>query len=403
MFIMYVLSLPFVFIVIQNCEVFDLQFFLCKIFYTYPNKKMLTMLFSGDLGILLLCVLPSIAATLNLDEGDVCLVKNEGNWTCVPIDSCRHANLRKTEIMTCKLRGRLPVVCCPPKTTRSDKSESACLRYRAGRRCPEKATTAKPKPKSGDEDLDLLIPLVIGGNASAPKSHPETVLLGTGPENDAYWVCGGSLISEKWVLSAAHCNSDRDPLRWVRLGDLDYTLETEDAKPIQRRIVRMVPHPQFKLPKIYHDVLLIEMNQTVVFNDYVAPICLHRTFEIPSPKATVVGWGRTGYADDVSSYLQEADISLVDHDECFRLFGTDAGVPRGIDKMAQICAGESDGSKDSCKGDSGSPLLVPEPGSCVDRLVGIVSTGKQCGLTNSPGVYTRVSTYVPWIESIVWP
>ncbi|KAK9506529.1 hypothetical protein O3M35_008451 [Rhynocoris fuscipes] len=68
-----------------------------------------------------------------------------------------------------------------------------------------------------------------------------------------------------------------------------------------------------------------------------------------------------------------------------------------------VCAGEKEGGKDACSGDSGGPLVIRQDKRCLKTQIGITSFGRDCGLPNMPGIYTRVSYYIPWIESIVWP
>lgn len=104
--------------------------------------------------------------------------------------------------------------------------------------------------------------------------------------------------------------------------------------------------------------------------------------------------------------LMKVSIDFIDRSICNKTYSSDVGeklLKRGI-VTSQLCAGNLNGGKDTCHGDSGGPLqILNQSPRCTYSIVGVTSFGKFCGFKNSPAVYTRVSKYVPWIESIVWP
>jgi secreted trypsin-like serine protease len=108
---------------------------------------------------------------------------------------------------------------------------------------------------------------------------------------------------------------------------------------------------------------------------------------------------------DQSNQLLKARLNIVNNLACAIWYNISIEAPRGITPN-MICAGDPQGGwlKDSCQGDSGGPLQVIHPrNQCLFQIIGITSFGRGCANINSPGIYTRVSHYLPWIENIVWP
>ena len=116
--------------------------------------------------------------------------------------------------------------------------------------------------------------------------------------------------------------------------------------------------------------------------------------------------GKTAVYQDASNDLLKVVLDFYSHPDCRKVFTEGVSKRRlrdGIVDESQICAGGVNESKDTCQGDSGGPLQIyHHEVYCMYSLVGITSFGKVCGSINSPGVYTRVSNYVSWIENIVW-
>ncbi|KAJ8921901.1 hypothetical protein NQ315_008534 [Exocentrus adspersus] len=201
---------------------------------------------------------------------------------------------------------------------------------------------------------------VAGGRKSLAKEFPHMAVIGYEGIEDVEWKCGASLISKKFVLTAAHCVvSKRDKPKYVRLGDLDLATEEDDAQPQNFTVTRIIPHPSYQPPAKYHDIALMELDREVDFSEYVSPACLNTEQDLKAPKLTATGWGRTGFAEDGSSFLLKVDLDHVPNDQCLVAFGKTPKeeLPRSILDEVQICAGRIKG-QDTCPGDSGGPLQM---------------------------------------------
>uniref|UniRef100_A0A8B9F747 Peptidase S1 domain-containing protein n=1 Tax=Amazona collaria TaxID=241587 RepID=A0A8B9F747_9PSIT len=199
--------------------------------------------------------------------------------------------------------------------------------------------------------------------------------------------CGATLISNTWLVSAAHCFRDMGhPQEWTAtFGAL--------LKPpsMKRSIKTIIIHEMYQYPEHDYDIALVQLSKRVEFTSSVHRVCLpepSQTF-LYNTYAVITGWG--ALTNDAPNALQEATVKLIDSKTCNRKEVYDGDItPR------MLCAGYLEGGVDACQGDSGGPLVTPDS-RLMWYLVGIVSWGDECAKPNKPGVYTRVTYFREWI------
>ncbi|XP_023034313.1 serine protease snake isoform X1 [Drosophila willistoni] len=251
-----------------------------------------------------------------------------------------------------------------------------------------------------------------GRSIVAPGQYPHMAALGFHNENgEIDYKCGGSLISENFVLTAAHCLTTHGTAPdVVKIGDIKLKEWENDVAPQRRRVAKIHLHPLYNDTYYYHDIGLIELNRPVEYTWFVKPVRIWVRNEIPYEKVHSMGYGSTGFAQAPTNVLTELDLSIVPQEKCNSTLPSDESAPQGI-LTSQICAHDYEKNRDTCQGDSGGPLqLNLERRRRRHRnrrrfryyLVGITSYGTYCR-SEYPGVYTRVSSYIDWISSIVWP
>lgn len=232
------------------------------------------------------------------------------------------------------------------------------------------------------------IPLVVGGSVVSHQRYPWMAAIVSAADSNAAsgQFCGGSLISDRWVLTAAHCVEQETARSTdVLLGQLDLNKNNG----VRIGASRIIIHPDYKAQG-YPDLALIELEQSSTAQVISIPSRNH-----PAPDdgeiATVIGWGQVSETGPYSDKLRETSLPVVDHSTCNRAYNG------GIDRDSMVCAGTASGNKDSCYGDSGGPLFVKRNNEYVQA--GVVSFGEECGLPGVPGVYARVSSYYDWISA----
>uniref|UniRef100_A0A3B4WSY3 Coagulation factor IX n=1 Tax=Seriola lalandi dorsalis TaxID=1841481 RepID=A0A3B4WSY3_SERLL len=232
---------------------------------------------------------------------------------------------------------------------------------------------------------------IVGGNEAMPGEIPWQVVLMSHSESlgRAESFCGGSLLSELWIITAAHC--------LVQILYSEHDLNKEDGPERDHMVAERHIHPRYKYQKSQynHDIALLKLTAPVELSNQRRPICLgpkHFTETIlreSSSGSLVSGWGHTKFLGLGATKLQKLHVPYVDRTKCGQS-SQDRITP------AMFCAGFLNEKKDSCQGDSGGPHATNYKG--IWFLTGIVSWGEECAKEGKYGIYTRVSRYYPWIS-----
>jgi hypothetical protein len=241
---------------------------------------------------------------------------------------------------------------------------------------------------------------IVGGVETEINEYPWLVGMVFGGSNTPS--CGGTLINDRWVLTAAHCTQGRSPSSInILLGEHNVLTSTESTM-IRREVIKIVDHPNYNGGTTDYDYSLLKISGSIDMNEntHIRPACLPAVQNTGSEPdhmwkfATVAGWGTQSSGGDLSDFAQEVEVVIMSSRKCIESYGSSI-----TDRM--ICAGHSEDGKDSCQGDSGGPLIYTNGTGQVPSenyvLEGVVSWGYGCAQKDYPGVYAKVSYVLDWI------
>ncbi|XP_023937771.2 venom serine protease Bi-VSP [Bicyclus anynana] len=248
---------------------------------------------------------------------------------------------------------------------------------------------------------------IAGGDPAIYKEFPHMAALGFYNETayDVEWVGGGSLIDERFILTAGHVLIDPQnrPLRYALLGTVN---KTDVRNGSLYNVVRRIPHPLYDYSTKQNDIALVELDRPVMMSEFIRPICLPvPSFQTDNSRRTIAGWGRTSQNSGPSQILHMTDeVFIADHSTCTKL---ESNTKFHYNSTTTICAKGSIQnmvkSADTCEGDSGGPLmLLLEKSLCSYAVDGVVSFGPHCG-SGEAAVYSRVAAYLDWVVRTAWP
>uniref|UniRef100_A0A8D0GXK5 Enteropeptidase n=1 Tax=Sphenodon punctatus TaxID=8508 RepID=A0A8D0GXK5_SPHPU len=243
----------------------------------------------------------------------------------------------------------------------------------------------------------------------SPRYKHSTKIVGGTDANEGAWpwmvslyynskhTCGASLVSDEWLVSAAHCVYGRNliPSLWKAVLGLHTTLNLTNPQTVIQEVDQIVINPHYNKRTKNSDIAMMHLQVRVNYTDYIQPICLpekNKQF-LPGINCSIAGWGRIENQGSVANILQEAEIPLITNKKCQQQ------MPEYNITENMMCAGYDEGGIDSCQGDSGGPLMCQVNDKWF--LAGVTSFGYQCALPHRPGVYAKVTKFVDWIKNVI--
>ncbi|XP_031646215.1 coagulation factor X-like [Oncorhynchus kisutch] len=231
---------------------------------------------------------------------------------------------------------------------------------------------------------------IVGGQLERQGGSPWQVML---CREDGYGFCGGTLISQRWVVSSAHC-MHKTPDH-VTIGDYDKQRPDPDEQKI--KVAKVVVHPHFHDYTFDSDIALVYLSSPVVLSPVAVPACLPNGqlashLQREDVRGMVTGWGATQYLGHSSRFLRKVTLPVVDQQKCI-------GSTEQVITDNMFCAGYLEASLDACSGDSGGPFVVNYRGTWF--LTGVVSWGEKCTTKGKYGIYTRLGNYLHWIQDTI--
>lgn len=250
---------------------------------------------------------------------------------------------------------------------------------------------------------------IVGGAEARQNSWPWQVFVKFGFD------CGGALIDEYWVATAAHCINTNSRNPYVRVGAHLHSSDiyNDPRLGVKIAVERTIIHPNYNAQNFKYDLALLKLKEPAMIRDdsgtvdlsTVAPICLSQDgtcFEKTTP-CVVTGWGvEDANTWDRQDFLQEVAVRTMSNEECT----SHPTYQAYFDPESMLCAGWIDGGKDACAGDSGGPLVcrVPDGAGGYGNqwvLYGLVSWGLGCAKAGQPGVYTNIPKLSDWISDTI--
>ncbi|CAH0728371.1 unnamed protein product, partial [Brenthis ino] len=362
------------------------------------------------------------------------------NSTCMNIYKCPLAlslirlNRDVVKEMTCGFDGTTPKVCCPVSGTSIIFTN---LTEEIATRKPSKVTTQKIEEISQESKVTTMIPeinsellpsrkicgqvairdRIVGGLIAGIDEFPWLARIKYRNKfGEEYYACSASLITNQYLITAAHCLTDKigKPIS-VRLGEWDEQTERDcqkhlqdficNDKPVDKNISEIFMHDDFDVKSAKKgDIALLKLDEPIPFTEFITPVCLPSTEYVTQQDYVLdssywtAGWGITEF-DLPSPLKRKVSLNTVSSDICHTIYSE---IPEEFFETL-ICAGGVEG-KDTCSGDSGGSLvkMVTEDYEKNWYLFGITSTGpKRCGSEGMPGIYTRITSYMDWIRKTI--
>ena len=240
---------------------------------------------------------------------------------------------------------------------------------------------------------------IVGGTEAVPYSWPWQIVLCVNS-----WIgsscsleCGGSVIDNDWVSTAAHCvdGSEDQPSKFkVRAGVFVHSDNSETGEQYVT-VAKIYKNPHYDHPIYAYDIALIQLATPLNFTDHIQPVCIPANDSdvvVAGNKAWMTGWGTTSEEGSIPRKLHQVQIPFTSQDYCDQTYNGE------VDDQTMFCAGEEpQGGVDTCQGDSGGPAVVQDKNGKW-FMYGITSWGQGCAERNEPGVYSRVASYCDFME-----
>jgi prostatin (serine protease 8) len=241
---------------------------------------------------------------------------------------------------------------------------------------------------------------IINGQDAADGQFPYQISYQWGLLGFYQHVCGGSIISPTWILTAGHCVTEVPALGEYKIIAGITGLNENNADKQEINVIDKIVHPNFNGGVGPNDVALLRLATPLEFNDRVQPISLPAADSEPSGDTVLSGWGSISTSEfpEMPNQLQTADLPLLSLDDCSAAIDAllEPGEENPLSEESNVCTGPLSGGTGACSGDSGGPLAQD------DTVIGIVSWGfTPCGSQGAPSVYTKVSNFIDFINENV--